>query len=82
VLDGGINIGFLSSGGEKVGNYFLPAECSEGQRPDKFLRRASHHHLHTNTTVLQETYQFSRLISGDSTGDAESDLHRKIVAFL
>ncbi len=70
VLDGAFQVGFAARFREKIGDDFLPAQRSEGQRRDEFASAARHHHLHAKAILLQTAHQFRGFVGRDSTGDA------------
>ena len=76
VLDGGVDVGLmLFAGREHAGDDFFSGESGEGERADELLGGAGHDDLHADAAVLQQADDFRGLISCDSAGDAESDLH-------
>ncbi len=65
-----------TSSAEHIGDDFLSGECCEGERSDKFLRGARHHHLHVQLFLLQAAHKFSGFVSRNASGDAQRNLHR------
>src|SRR5437764_12115753 len=75
VLDRGFDVRLLSAYTEKIGSDFFPAERSKSKRTNKLLGGASHDDLNPHATVLQKAHQLRSLVSGNPTGDSQSDLH-------
>src|ERR1700733_4753967 len=53
----------------------MAGERGEGKRGNELLGRLRHHHVHIQRLALQGSHQFSRLISGNASGDTDRDLH-------
>jgi len=81
VLDGGIDIGLMLFARRKhTGDHFFTGERCEGKGTNKFLRRARHHHLHANSTILQQANDFRGFVSRDAAGHTQSDFHNCLIA--
>ena len=77
MLDGAFDVGGAGRvlAAKQIGDYFLPGQRGEGQRRDKFLRAARHHHLHVDAVLLQAAHQFGGLVGRHASAYAECDSH-------
>ena len=62
--------------GEEAGDHFLTAESGEGERLDKFLRAAGHHHLDGVILVLQGANQLRCFIGGNAAAHSQHNAHK------
>ena len=76
VLDGGVEVAVGGFGrGPEAGDDLLSGERGEGERLDELPGCLGHDYVDIERVLLERTDQFCRLVSGDSAGDADCDLH-------